>query len=386
VSKLRLIPPIAAVAVAVALAAPSPAFAVGTAANTIINNRAGVTYSVGGTPQAVIESTRAGNTTPGAGNGADTTFLVDRMLDLTVGELGASYTTVVGGATAQVLTFNLANTGNDVQDFSFTATNRASATAGPFGGTDNFDATGVIVRADVNGNGTYEPLTDTATFADELAADANTVVFVVGSIPNTQVDGDLSVLTLTAQVAAGGAAAAQGADIVTDDAASADDPNAVQNVFADGAGDTDAANDGQHSDTDGYSVASASLTIQKTSAVISDPVNLGVNPKSIPGAIVEYTVVISNDPTASASATNVTLSDDLSTEIGLGTVAFETDSYGVGQGIELTPPGGGPTPLTNAVDPDQGDFGGTGADTVTVSGITLAAGETATITYRVQVQ
>jgi hypothetical protein len=160
-------------------------------------------------------------------------------------------------------------------------------------------------------------------------------------------------------------------------------------VFADGAGVTDGANDGRHSDDDGYLVASAQLSITKSSTVISDPVNGGVNPKAIPLAIVEYTITISNDPGAGASATSISVSDDLSTEIGAGTIAFEPDTFGAGMGIEVTAPnigGGAPTALTNAVDPDEGDFDGTGADTVTVTGIDLAPGESATVRYRVEVQ
>lgn len=363
--------------------------AVGTTAATPVDNRGVINYSVGGVPQTLIESSPTGNSTPGAGAGADTTFLVDRMLDLTVAETGASYTSVVPGGAAQVLTYSVTNTGNQVQDFSLSAANRASATAGPFGGTDNFDAAGVNVFVDGNGNGTYEVAADTATFVDELAADASISVFTVSSIPLAQVDGDLAVLTLTAQVAEGGVATVQGADILTDDAAIPDNPATVEDVFADGAGDTDAANDGQHSDSDGYVVSSAQLTITKSSTVINDPINGAVNPKAIPGAILEYTITIANAAGAGSSATGITVSDDLNTEIVAGRLTFETGSFGVGLGIEVTAPNinaGAPTALTNAVDADQGDFGGTAANTATVTGIDLAAGESGTVRFRVQVQ
>jgi hypothetical protein len=373
----------------VVLLAADPARAVGTAAGTSVDNRATVNYAVGGVPQTLIESSPAGNSTPGATLGADTSFLVDNMLDLTVAETGASYTAVVPAATAQVLTFTVENTGNNTQDFSLAAVNRASATAGPFGGVDNFDAAAVSVFVDGNANGTYEVALDTATYIDELAADTTISVFIVSNIPGGQADGDLAVLTLTAQVAVGGVPAAQGADILADDAGAADDPAVVQTVFADGAGDTDAANDGQHSDSDGYIVSSAQLTITKSSTVISDPVNGGVNPKAIPGAIVEYTITIANAAGAGASATGISVSDDLSVEIGAGNIAFETDTFGVGLGIEVTAPninGGLPLALTNIADPDVGDFGASAADTITVTGMDLLAGESATVRYRVAVQ
>jgi hypothetical protein len=151
------------------------ALAVGTAAGTSVDNLATVDYNVGGTPQALIESSPTGNNVSGAGNGTDTTFLVDDMVDLTVVETDAAYRFVVAGATAEVLTFTLTNTGNETHDFSFTT----SHTADPFGGTDNFNATSVAVFADENGNGTYEPGTDVDDYADELTADASVAVFIV---------------------------------------------------------------------------------------------------------------------------------------------------------------------------------------------------------------
>jgi uncharacterized repeat protein (TIGR01451 family) len=184
----------------------------------------------------------------------------------------------------------------------------------------------------------------------------------------------------------GGTAGSQGADITTDDGGTADDPAAVDIVFADGAGDTDAANDGAHSDRDAYRVGAAAITVSKTSQVLSDPVNGGTNPKAIPGAIVEYTITIENDAGASATATNVQVSDSLAAEIASGAVAFETDAYGAGLGLRVTAPtlnSGNPLDLSNAADADEGTFA---ADTVTVTGIVLQAGESATVTFQVEVQ
>ena len=108
--------------------------------------------------------------------------------------------------------------------------------------------------------------------------------------------------------------------------------------------------------------------------------------KRIPGAIIEYTVQIDN--AGPSTATAITVSDDLSTEIGLGTIVFDLDGYAVGFGMQVTAPnigGGAPTNLSNIADADVGDFGVTGADTVTVTGITLLTGESATVTYRVTI-
>ncbi len=361
------------------------AHAVGTVATTPVDNRASVNYTVGGIGQTVIESSPVGNTPPGVGNGADTQFLVDRMLDLMVTEQGASYTSVTPGATLRVLTLRVRNTGNDVQDFSLSAADRVTGTAGPFGGLDAFDTAAVSVLVDFNGNSTYDAGVDVATFIDELAADTEVDVFIVSTIPGGLSDGDLAVLTLTAQVAQGNTVG-QGADILTDDRLVADDPAVVQNVFADGTGATDGPNDGRYSDSDGYIVASAQLTITKASAVISDPVG-GANPKAIPGAVIEYTITIANAAGASADANGISIADDLSLEIASGSIAFVTDAYGAGPdlGIRIVSPTVNGD-QTTALDGDNADFGGTAADTVTATGLDLQPGENATVQYRVQVQ
>lgn len=363
------------------------ATAIGTASGISVDNIATVEYAVGATTQPTIESSPTGNTT---GTGTPTSFLVDNMVDLTVSETSLGYTTVAAGGANEVLVYTVRNTGNTVQDFSLSAADLATAAADPFGGNDNFDATGVGIFVDANNDGLYDA-GDTATYIDELAADTDVEVFVVRSIPALQVSGDVSGITLTAQVAQGGTLTVQGADITADDAGSADDPTLVQIVFADGSGDTDDPinPDGKHSDTDAYRVGAAVLTVAKTSQVISDPVNGASNPKAIPGAIVEYTVTISNDVAATATATSVQVTDDLDAQITAGTIDFNPDSYGgvgSGLGMEVTAPninGGVATPLSNIADPDQGDFT---ANVVTVGGISLNAGDTATVRFQVVIQ
>jgi uncharacterized repeat protein (TIGR01451 family) len=341
-----------------------------------------VAYSVGSTSQPLIESSPTGNSVAGAGNGTDTSFLVDNMVDLTVSELSGSYTSVASGGVSEVLVYTVANTGNTTQDFSLTAADNATD---PFGGTDNFDATPVAIFVDANNNSVYDAGIDIATYIDELGADADVEVFVLRDM-GVRANGDISAVTLTARVAAGGVGGTQGADILTDDSAAADLPGTVQIAFADAAGDTDAANDGQYSDTGAYRVGAAAITVAKTSLVISDPIG-GPNPKAIPGAVVEYTVTVTNAVGASAAATNVQVSDSLNAEITALTLAFDANGYGAGTGIRVTAPninGGAPLALTNTNgDSDGGDFTG---NAVTASGITLQAGESATVTFRVVIQ
>ena len=78
-----------------------------TPADTSIQNRAVVNYSVGTQPQTLIESSPTGNTTPGAGAGADTEFLVDNRVDLTVTEVSSNATVTAPGAPNAVLAFTV---------------------------------------------------------------------------------------------------------------------------------------------------------------------------------------------------------------------------------------------------------------------------------------
>ena len=352
----------------------SNAMAAGTASGTTISNSAVVNYDVGGVNQPNVNSNTA-------------TFVVDTKIDLTVATTDAASVKVAPGATAQVLTFTVTNTGNATQDFNLSSTASSGGT-GKFGGTDNFDATSVNIYVDSNGNGTYDSGTDTATSINDLAADGSVSVFIVATIPTGQVTGDIASYHLVAEArdAATGNALTEtaGADTAGFTAGS------VDIVFADGQGsDTanDASRDAKHSSQDDYEVLTAALTVTKSSTVISDPFNSTTNPKRIPGAVVEYTIQVDN-AAGGTTATNVTVSDNLSTEIGNGTLAFKTDGY-TGGGIEVTAPninGGTALVLTNASDADQGDYGVTLANTVTVTGITLNAGQSATVKFQVTIQ
>ncbi len=336
----------------------------GTASGTTISNQATLSYAVGGVSQPNILSD--GDT--GTAGAQTTTFVVDKKVDLLVAEANGTFTSVVPGATGQVTTFIVTNQGNDTQDFALSTGNRANGTS-LFGGTDNFDGTSCSVFADVNGNGTYEAGTDTATFIDELAADATRSVFVVCSIPSGQVNGDQAVVTLTATARAGGGAGSQGAALTETSGANT---SGVDTVFADDTGTDDANRDAAHSARDAYRVASAVLSVTKTATLICDPVNGTTNPKNIPGAVIRWTVTVSNAAGA-ASATlsqvqdalsaNTTFDPDLITGAG-GAAACENSAGGTGtpenangRGFKLdvtgdTRPGSYPKFLTTASDAD----------------------------------
>ena len=279
------------------------ALALGTPANTSIVNKATINYSVGGNAQTPIESSPGGNTTPGVGAGVNTTFVVDDKIDLTVTELSGAGTVVNPGQTNQVTGFRVTNTGNALHAFALAGTNNIGGVV--FTNTDNTDVANLRVIVDSNGNGTYEAADLTANInnINTLAADANIVVFVVADVPVTTANGQFANVRLTASAAVNNT---PGTLVVQ---TAGGDTAGVDFVFADGAGAGDIARDGKHSADDQYAVQSARLTVTKASAVVSDPFNLLVNPKAIPGAVVEYTVTVAN--TGTQDATSVTLLDPL---------------------------------------------------------------------------
>ena len=285
------------------------------AAGEDITNTATLTYDVGGIPTDVPSN--------------ETTFKEDRLLNFTVVTTDVASVPVAASATGQVTTFRVTNNGNGPQDFSLLAFNEATATDDPFvigGDTDSFDATVTTIRVNsvIDAAGTFDGAgVDANTFIDELPAGSFVDVFVVSTIPTPPPvlgDSALSVVSLQAQIAVGGVAAAQGADITTDDFGNPDTA-AEETVFLDAIGDStiaaDVANDGLDSDDSAYIISAAILTVVKSSVTLWDPVNLDVNPKAIPGAIVRFTIVVDNDALATASGDLTDLADPLIANLNL---------------------------------------------------------------------
>jgi uncharacterized repeat protein (TIGR01451 family) len=59
-----------------------------------------------------------------------------------------------------------------------------------------------------------------------------------------------------------------------------------------------------------FEVEGADITLVKTVSILSDPINGKTNPKAIPGAVIKYTLTVSNS--GKANALEVILADDLS--------------------------------------------------------------------------
>lgn len=345
-----------------AMIAVGNVYAAGTPSGTSVSNLATVDYNVGGVAQLPIESSPAGNSTPGVGNGTATTFVVDNRVDLTVAETGGAVTLVGPGETDAVTVFTVTNTGNTAQDYALTAVNLTAADPAVLGNVDSgLDATNLRVLVDGNGNGTYEAASDTATFIASLAPDATITVFVLGDIPLTALDNGIANVRLTAVThVAGSSATNPVVETTTADTAG------VDVVFA------DAGRDAQESAGDGYEVESADLSITKASTLISDPFNGTTNPKAIPGAVLEYVVTVTNN--GSQPAGNVRVSDALSADL---TLALGVYNGGLGDvSVEV---GAGPaTTVYCTADNGDGDGDGCGvtAGTLQVSPTGLSVGTT----------
>lgn len=118
------------------------------------------------------------------------------------------------------------------------------------------------------------------------------------------------------------------------------------------------------------------ITISKISFVVSDPVNGGVTPKAIPGALVRYCVTVSNP--SSYTATNVNGSDSLPT-----TTTYEAGSLRSG----ATCGAASTVEDDNSVGTDESDPVGASASGGTISFIipSLAGGASQSFTYDVRV-
>lgn len=361
---------------ALALAVPFAAQAAGTASGTSISNTATVDYTVGGVGQPTITTGPTG------------TFVVDTKVNLTVQRVDASYVTSAPSST-QYLTYRVVNNGNTAHDFALQAL--SAGIADPFGGADNFDANNVQAYVDSNGDGVYTAATDTMTFVDGLVSDATSTVFIVGNIPVSQVTGDIAAYALLATAHDAGAAGVLGA--LTVQTAGVGTLLGVDVVFADAANAdvaADTARDGEASDRGAFRVSTAALSILKSAATYSDPFNGTTNPKAIPGAVMTYTITVTN-AAGGADAQNVTISDNLAgmpvtfaTQYDDGVAPSNPCAAGRGIVVDADGPGGAAGVCnTNAGGDDNADFGATAANTVTVSGLTVPQGTSATIMFQV---
>lgn len=356
--------------IAVLSAVSSTAWAAGTVAGTDVDNTATISYSVGGIAQTDIGSSEAGNT---SGAGTPTTFVVDKKVDLNVTADSAASVDIIPGATANH-TFTLTNEGNDIEYFSLSSLNNTSG--------DDFDATGCTQTVTaVTGTqpaitGTHaSPAINSTLSPLRLAADGTATITLTCTAPGVQVNADEADVNLvaTAVTTAGGTTA------ITD-TVGADDPNAKDTVRADAAGSAtgDITTDAKHSAVRKYTVSSATLNVQKLSAVISDSNGVSANAKRIPGAVIEYTITVTN---TAAEADHLKIADLIPSDLTY--VAGGTVNGAPVSACAITGDG-----IVNATAPDSGvalACSLTGS-TVSTTSFTLPAGTvgtptTATLTF-----
>lgn len=270
-------------AFALVVISSAPALAEGTSAGSTITNDVSVTFEVGGVTQNAQTTSD--------------TFTVDRRVNVNVEFIGPA-TSVSPGQQNAVIAFDVTNLSNDTVDFDLAA----ALTAGTPSNIANFQ-----IYRDTNGNNAFDAGDALVTYLDEIAEDATVRVFVIADIGLDAANADSFNVTLTANAHEGAGVGALGSELVATPTANT---SGVDTVLFDGAGVTDAANDGAFSATGTYTVASALVTVTKTSRVVSDPVNGTTNPKAIPGATVEYCITVAN-ANGAALATAVTIVDDL---------------------------------------------------------------------------
>lgn len=367
-SKLKLL--VACSSVSVAMLCSAPAFAGGTAPGTDIVNTVNVNYQVSAIPQNVVTATN--------------TFKVDRKINLSLVEAATTGTTSVNpGQTGQTTRFQLTNTSNDTLDFALAALQQGSSTTNTaHGGQDGFDVTGFAVFVDVNGNGTYEAATDTATVVDNLGPDASRFIFIVGNIPLTATNGQIAGVQLTATARE----AANGGVINAATESTVNGATTVETVFADvgkaGAGGLSANRDGIDVATDSYTVSAAALSVFKTSRVVSDGVTPGLAgffPKALPGAVVEYCISVAN-ATGGLTATNVSISDLVPANTTYVPASLQINAPVTTPGLTQTCAAG--TPATDsAADADGGSFG-TPTNTVAGSLTDITGGTARALIFR----
>jgi len=273
--------------------------AVGVAAGTSIDNTAQVTYTVGS-----VSATATSNTS---------SVTVAEILDVVI-TLQTPSVPVIAGATQQEMLFRLTNTGNGPETFRLQMTSVI--------GGDDFDpaAAAPAIYFDTDASGDLSP-GDTPYVAGAndpvLNADAFLTVLVVNDIP-AAADGNRGFSRLLADARTG--VGAPGTTYAGQGASGTD--AVVGTTGADGEA------------TGEYLVAGISVNALKSQAVVD---SFG-GTRPLPGARIDYTIVVS--ATGSGSAANSVFTDNIpaNTSYVPGTLRLNS------------------TALSDAVDADAGDF------------------------------
>ncbi|MFN0045397.1 MAG: hypothetical protein ACKVOS_02900 [Sphingorhabdus sp.] len=349
-SKLKLL--VASSSLSLVMLCSAPAFAAGTAQGTGITNNVSVNFQVGGVAQTQAS--------------ASDNFVVDRKVIFTLSEKTPTGTTQVNpGANGQVTTFILSNTSNDTLDFTITPSQLVGGTAA-HGGTDAFNVTNLLVCLDANADNSCDAAATATLTINDLGADANTTILVVGDIPLSATNGQVAGVSLTAA-----ALNSNGTAITAATDATVNGALTVETIFA------DTGRDGSEIAEDDYTVQAAVLSVFKTSSILSDGVSAS-NFKAIPGAVVEYCISVAN-ASGGATATNITISDLVPTNTTFVPGSIRVDGTVTSPGASQVCAAG--TTVTDTADADAGSFG-TPANTVAGTLSNIAGGNSSALIFR----
>jgi uncharacterized repeat protein (TIGR01451 family) len=304
-----------------------PAHAVGTTAGTTISNTATATYT---DPLGTVVNVPS--------NQVD--IRVDEILNVTVVTADPGDVATLPGATNQILSFTVTNTGNGSEAFRLAAINAI--------GGDAFDPTTTSLVIDTNNNGVYDAGIDTVYSAGSndpvLAPDTSARIFVLSTIPGGATDGqrgqtDLTATAVTGSGPAGTTFAGQGQ----------------------GGGDAIVGTTTAVGRDDGFYIVNAATVVFTKSAVVLDPFG---GSKAVPGSIITYTLVATVSGTGSLN--NLSASDPVpaSTTYVPGTITSQAVA------------------VTDATDADAGEIA---ANTITVRFGNVPGGQTRTVIFKVRI-
>ena len=309
------------------IAFAEPAQAVGTAAGTTISNTATATYTDAGGNPASVPSNRVD-------------IRVDEILDVTVVSSDPGDVATLPGATNQVLTFTVTNTGNGSETFRLSPVNAI--------GGDAFDPTTTSLVIDTNGNGVYDAGVDTIYNAGSndpvLAPDTSVRVFVLSTVPAAATNGQRGQTDLTATAITGSGT-----------------PGTAFAGLGQGGGDAVVGTTTALGRDDGFYIVNAATVAFVKSATVLDPFG---GSKPVPGAIITYTLIAT--VSGSGSLANLAAGDPIpaSTTYVPGSITSQA------------------TPITDLTDADAGEFA---ASRVSVRFGTVPGGQTRTITFKVKI-
>jgi uncharacterized repeat protein (TIGR01451 family) len=373
------------------------AYAEGTLAGSEIENTFVLDYKIGATQQDTITNDP---TLTGAGydvQGTPTTFTVDRVVDLTIQSLNSPLS--VDPGEVSTLEFELTNTGNDRQSYSFSLADISS---------DDFDTNGLVINycTDGNDDGDYTdpeddcdlivqtPVGTTGALAivtEDINPDETILIQITGHVSSHESDGETDSVIIVAETRNPIHWMTEGATLTHRHITTADSNgtnelgNYAENVLADGTGfaPEEGNSDGLNAAEGTFAGSSPDLSASKTVTVIrTTPVNCatdtagGTGEYTIPGACVEYVIEVTNNG-ATETARDLVLADQLPSDVSFVAASFTAVTT---TGFDDDPEVAGTGPLLT--EPTSGTICDGTNCLVQLSDAQLAAGETGRIIMR----